>query len=96
MLAFTKGKWVYADVSTPYEQNFIIGTLDPNGVFFAHGSARNEADARLSVAAPDMYNFIRTLYELLTNPEDDEEGLSFRFIPEAAKQILEYIDGKED
>ena len=52
--------------------------------------------ARITTAAPDMYNFIRTLYELLTNPEDDEEGLSFRFIPEAAKQILEYIDGKED
>ncbi len=96
MLDFTKGIWRYADVSTPYEQNFIIGTLDPNGVFYALGSARNETNARLITAAPDMYNFIRTLYELLTNPEDDEEGLSLGFIPEAAKQILDRIDGKED
>ena len=43
-----------------------------------------------------MYKFIRTLYELVTNPEEDEEGLSSRFIPEAARQILERIDGKED
>lgn len=69
MLAFTKGKWVYADVSTPYEQNFIIGTLDPNGVFFAHGSARNEADARLSVAAPDMY---RTLVKILDDTQNGQ------------------------
>lgn len=79
---FTKGIWCYSDVSTPYEQNFIIGTLDPNGVFFPFGSARNEADARFITAAPDMYNFIRTLYELLAIP--------------AAKQILDRIDGKED
>ena len=69
MLAFTKGKWVYADVSTPYEQNFIIGTLDPNGVFFAHGSARNEADARLSTAAPDMY---RTLVKILDDTQNGQ------------------------
>ena len=54
------------------------------------------ANARLIAAAPDMYKFIRTLYELITNPEDDEEGLSLRFIPEAAKQILDRIDGEED
>ena len=61
-----------------------------------HSDEETAANIRLITAAPDMYNFIRTLYELLTNPEDDEEGLSFRFIPEAAKQILDRIDGKED
>lgn len=97
---FTKGKWlihegyfdgitlnpkqyyIYPESGEPYTDDFIV--------------CAEEADARLIAAAPDMYNFIRTLYELITNPEDDEEGLSFRFIPEAAKQILDRIDGKED
>lgn len=85
MLAFTKGKWVYADVSTPYEQNFIIGTLDPNGVFFAHGSARNEADARLSVAAPDMY---RTLLKILDDTQNGQFASESEIIA-----LLDRIDG---
>lgn len=51
-------------------------------------------NARLIAYAPDMYKFIQTLYELITNPEEDEEGLSLRFVSEAAKQILDRINVK--
>ena len=53
-----------------------------------------EDEARLIAYAPDMYKFIQTLYELITNPEEDEEGLSLRFVSEAAKQILDRINVK--
>lgn len=99
MLNFTKGKWLvheeypYGIPIYPKQYYIYLDNGKPEDYFIV---CANKADARLSAAAPDMYNFIRTLYELLTNPEDDEEGLSFRFIPEAAKQILDRIDGEED
>lgn len=103
MSQITKGTWeaVYYDdpyyphFDEPYYPHFIIGTKEPEGWFNVHAYALWEADACLIAAAPEMYKFIQTLYELITNPEEDEEGLSFRFVPEAAKQILDRINVKE-
>ena len=91
MLDFTKEEW-YVELSGDRLVH-VLGKR-PESKFIC--VLNDKAYAPLVIAAPEMYNFIRTLYELITNPEDDEEGLSFRFIPEAAKQILDRIDGKED
>ena len=102
MANFTKGEWCVYKVSTKeYSFDHEIENIRGYAIYsdkskYYIAGVRTLDDARLIAAAPDMYNFIRTLYELITNPEDDEEGLSFRFIPEAAKQILDRIDGKED
>ena len=91
MLDFTKEEW-YVELSGDRLVH-VLGKR-PESKFIC--VLNDKAYAPLVIAAPEMYKFIRTLYELITNPEDDEEGLSFRFIPEAAKQILDRIDGKED
>ena len=102
MANFTKGTWRIEKVcSKEYSLDREIENIRGYAIYsdkskYYIAGVRTLDDARLIAAAPDMYNFIRTLYELITNPEDDEEGLSFRFIPEAAKQILDRIDGKED
>ena len=94
---FTKDKWT---LFRNADGNFSISA---NGHVIAEaftdfdGEAIEEADAnaRLIANAPVMYNFIRVVYDLFTNPDDDEEGLSFRHTPDVAKQILNIIDGKE-
>ena len=95
---FTKEKWVYADVSTPYEQNFIIGTLDPNGVFYAFGSARNEANARFITAAPDMYRLMKSVVDGSAFEYDIHGHIIFTTKKaDEFRKVLKLIeDGKED
>ncbi len=95
MPQFTKGKWNWefrADMDNDTNLDYII-FLEPNKEDEI-ARAYAEGDARLIAAAPDMYKFIQTLYELITNPEEDEEVLSLRFVSEAAKQILDRINVK--
>ena len=52
---------------------------------------------RMKEAAPEMYNFVKTVYELLT--EDDDSGertMNWHFTADVARQILDYVDGKEN
>ncbi len=103
MPAFTKGKWSYADVSTPYEQHFIIGTVDKTGTFYAHASTKTEADARLFAAAPELYEAVCDLldyaYEALhwAGEENEIHGKAPRILRDIQEyqELLVRIDGKE-
>lgn len=57
-----------------------------------HTSDRME---RMKEVAPEMYNFVKIVYELLT--EDDDSGertMNWNFAADVARQILDHIDGK--
>ena len=52
---------------------------------------------RMKEAAQEMYNFVKIVYELLT--EDDESGektMNWHVTADAARQLLNRIDGKEN
>jgi len=78
MPAFTKGKWSYADVSTPYEQHFIIGTVDKTGTFHAHASTKTEADARLFSAAPDLYSLMWLALSYMYDYRETSTNMAFK------------------
>ncbi len=59
-----------------------------------HTSDRIE---RMKEVAPEMYNFVKIVYELLT--EDDDSGertMNWHVTVDVARQILDRIDGKEN
>ena len=59
-----------------------------------HTSDRME---RMKEVAPEMYNFVKIVYELLT--EDDDSGertMNWNFAADVARQILDRIDGEEN
>ena len=88
MLDFTKEEW-YVELSGDRLVH-VLGKR-PESKFIC--VLNDKAYAPLVIAAPEMYKFIRTLYELITNPEENKEGLNLKFIPVTASHILEYIDG---
>ena len=96
MPAFTKGKWSYADVSTPYEQHFIIGTVDKTGTFYAHASTKTEADAKLITAAPDMYKLLQSVLDGSAFEFDIHGHLIFTTKKaDEFRKVLKRIDGTE-
>ena len=85
---FTPGPWV---VEKDNLHPFFYVSKDKSKTFLA--AVNNEANARLIAAAPDMYNFVRCVYEMSKTLDEEDDDY---FIHEAAKKILDRIHGSED
>ena len=86
MIEFTKGKWEYwKDANYPY---WYVGKKG-SGRYLA--TVDKEANARLIAAAPDMYELLLEIKEVLKQ-YDCEEALCYLGLEE----LLARIDGKEE
>lgn len=88
---FTPGPWV-VDV---WGVGIFSRSADCSIVDLAEANSDKEkiANARLIAAAPDMYNFVRCVYEMSKTLDEEDDDY---FIHEAAKKILDRIHGSED
>lgn len=93
MTDFTKGKWNYVEwPSAPDKkaQNwYLVGSTDK-----AIGFIKNEADAKLLVNAPEMYNWIIDMLEYLACFSFEEEELT-KLQTEGWK-FYERLEGKDN
>ena len=72
-------------------------TVNENTIHTLEYNPERNRMERMKEAAPDMYNFVKIVYELLT--EDDDSGertMNWHFATDVARQILDYVDGKEN
>lgn len=78
-----------------------VFTFDSNDaqLSFFKSFREEAANARIISAAPEMYAFVRNVYEHFSNPEDDEDdefaGISSSIISHEAEQLLDFIDGND-
>ncbi|MBQ3455814.1 MAG: hypothetical protein IJG36_05205 [Synergistaceae bacterium] len=98
MSGFTKGKWIYYppsenDIREGLENYDILSIQERTGHFrkIGHciGTTYTEANARLIVAAPEMYELLKVWTQIQAQP-------TLMNAQENARKLLSCIDGKEE
>ena len=91
MTDFTKGKWNYIEWPLSLDKKdkdwYLVGSTDK-----AIGFIKNEADAKLLVNAPEMYNWIIDMLEYLACFSFEEEEL--KNLQTEGRKFYERLEGK--